>query len=181
MNLALPEQFFTDRLGVFRLCHEDAEEIFYTYASKEEATRFVSWPTHRRLSDTRSFLSFCHDGWDSGVDYSFAIRLPNRRLVGSCGVINDDGSLQFGYILSPSQWGNGYATEVCRRLMGLLSALPSVKAIGTFVDAENVASARVLVKSGLNEFERREKWFRFVNQGNQPKDCVLYRLPLRRQ
>lgn len=176
----MSEQFFTDRLRCHRLRHEDAEEIFYTYASKAEATTFVSWPTHRSLADTRSFLSYCRAAWESGNDYSFAIRLRQGRLIGSCGVINDEGSLQFGYVLSPTQWGNGYATEVCRRLMELLTALPGVKTIGSFVDAENVASARVLIKSGLQEIERREKWFRFVNQGNQPKDCVLFRFPLLR-
>jgi ribosomal-protein-alanine N-acetyltransferase len=179
MRLALPEQFSTNRLWCHRLRREDAEEIFYTYASKTEATRFVSWRTHSSLADTRSFLSYCVNAWESGNDYTFGIRLPNRRLIGSCGVVNDEGILQFGYIISPSQWGNGYATEVCQRLMDLLSALPNVKTIGTFVDAENVASARVLIKSGLQELERREKWFRFVNQGNKQKDCILFRLPLR--
>lgn len=176
----MPEAFRTARLGAFRLRHEDAEEIFYTYASKPEATKYVSWPTHRTLADTRGYLYFARAGWQAGVDFTYGLRLPNRRLIGSCGVVNDKGSLQFGYILSPSQWGNGYATEVCCQLMQILSKISGVRSITTFVDAENEASAKVLIKSGLQLIERRERWFRFVNQGNAEKDCLLFRWPMPR-
>ncbi len=176
-RLDMPEEFRTARVGAFRLRHEDAEEIFYTYASKPEATKYVSWPTHQKLDDTRAYLSFARSGWAAGIDFSYGLRLANRRLIGSCGVVNDRGSLQFGYILSPSQWGQGYATEVCRELMALLGELKGVHSIGTFVDADNAASARVLSKAGLQLVERRERWFRFVNQGNMEKDCLLFRLP----
>lgn len=172
----MPESFHTERLGAYRLRHEDAEEIFYTYASKPEATRFVSWPTHQTLRDTRSYLLRTCRGWDLGVDYSFGIRLNHGRLIGSCGVVYVDGVVQFGYIFSPNLWGRGFATEACRALLDLLVKMPEVRSIGTFVDADNLASIRVLEKSGLRCVDRREKWFRFVNQGNTLKDCLLFRL-----
>jgi hypothetical protein len=52
----LPELYQTDRLVVARLRYEDAEEMFYAYASKPEATRFVTWLTHKSIADTRSYL-----------------------------------------------------------------------------------------------------------------------------
>ena len=100
------------------------------------------------------------------------------RLVGSFGVVNDNGKLQFGYIFSPSQWGNGYATEVCRAMMPLLCCEREVYRIQSFVDAENTASAKVLMKSGLQEEAWLPKWFKFINQGDAPKDCILFRLPM---
>lgn len=179
MKLNLPERIDTDRLSLFRLRYEDAEEIFYTYASKPEATRFMSWPTHGGIKDTRNFMEYAVAGWNAGTDYSFAIRMQkDNRLIGSCGLMNDDGKIQFGYVLSPTQWNNGYGTEVCRKLMSTLKGLEGVFRVSTFVDSENIASAKVLMKSGLVEEARLEKWFRFVNQGNEPKDCILFKLPL---
>ncbi len=180
-SLVMPESFNTERMVASRLRHEDAEEIFYTYASKPEATKYVSWPTHSSMEDTRRFLQYTRSGWNAGLDYGYSLRIAGHRLVGSCGAVNNNGSIQFGYILSPSQWGKGLATEACRKLMEILSSLRGVQSIGTFVDAENTASARVLLKSGLTEIERRVRWFRFVNQGNQQKDCILFRLPLPRR
>ena len=179
MILSIPEQFETERLALRRLKYEEAEEIFYTYASKPEATKFMSWPTHKSLADTRIFLKYAANGWRAGTDYSFSIRLrESNRLIGGCGILHDEGKIQFGYILSPTQWGRGYATEVCKKLMSIVKGLAGVYRVSTFVDTENVASANVLLKSGLVEEARLEKWFKFVNQDNRPKDCLLFRLPL---
>ena len=61
--------------------------------------------------------------------------------------------------------------------MPLLRTQHNVYRINTFVDAENVASANVLLKAGLIEEARLSKWFRFVNQDNEAKDCILFKLP----
>jgi [ribosomal protein S5]-alanine N-acetyltransferase len=176
--MKLPEQFETEHLLMQRLRYEDAAEIFYTYASKPEATKFMSWPTHESIRDTERFLKSTADGWKRGIDFSYSIRLKStNRFVGGCGVLNDEGKIQFGYVLGPMHWGNGYATEVCQMLLSILKEMKDVYRIGTFVDAENVASAKVLYKSGMVEEAHLVKWLRFPNQRNEPKDCILFKLP----
>ena len=173
-----PAQIETARLTLQRLRYEDAEEIFYKYASKSEATKYVSWPTHQRIIETRIYLKHAVLGWSLGVDYSFSVRIKeSNQLIGTFGTINENGRLQFGYIFSPTQWGKGYATEVCQVMLPLLKLQLGVFRIGTFIDAENVASAKVLQKCGLIEEARLTKWFRFINQNNEAKDCILFKLP----
>lgn len=179
MPLPFPERVTTGRLALERLRYEDAEEIFFSYASKPEVTRFVSWPTHRTIEDTRGFLRYAVAGWSAGTDYSYSIRtLDHGRLIGSIGFMNEGGRLQFGYALSPTQWGLGYATEACRAMLGIVTQFQGVFRIHTFVDVDNKASARVLEKSGLVLEARLDNWFRFVNQGGAARDCLLFRLPL---
>lgn len=165
----------TERLFLQRLKYEDAEEIFYAYASKPEATRYLSWPTHQSIDETRIFLKYAVESWNYGTDYSYSIRLKNGILIGSIGVINDDGKVQLGYVISPNHWRNGYTTEAGMRILALLKNFKELYRIGTFVDAENVASIRVLKKCGMIEEAHLPKWFRFINQNNQPKDCILFR------
>lgn len=180
MKLSLPSTLETDRLLLQRLRYEDADEIFHTYASKPEAARYVSWPTHGSIRDTRTFLRAAIPAWDAGVDYSYTIRWKDtHRLAGSIGALHDQGKIQFGYVLGPVHWGRGVATEVVHQLLTMLREQPTIYRLGTFVDAENVASARVLQKCGLEEEARLPRWFRFVNQQNTPKDCILFRYPLR--
>ncbi len=180
IRLDLPEQFTTERLLLQRLRYEDAEEIFYTYASKPEATRYMSWPTHQSIDDTRTFLQYAVWAWKEGTDYSYSLRLKtNGRLVGSIGIMNEQGKIQFGYILSPVWWNNGLATEACKQIMELLKRQPGIFRISTFVDAENIASARVLEKCGLIKEASLVNWMRFPNQQNQPKDCAVYVLPIK--
>ena len=177
-QLNIPQKIETSRLLLQRLRYEDAEEIFYTYASKPEATRYLAWQTHKSIEDTRAFIRYAIESWHRGSDYSFSIRIKStNQFIGSFGLIHEEGKIQFGYVLSPVHWGYGYATEVCSKMMDLLKTIPSLYRIGTFVDSENEASVKVLLNSGLVEEARLEKWFRFINQGNEPKDCILFRLP----
>lgn len=176
--LELPERLDSKRVYLERLRYEFAEEIFHAYASKPEATTYVAWPTHQTLNDTRSYLQYAVAAWKQGTDYSYAIRLKDSgRLIGSIGCLNDVGKIQFGYILNPIFWNQGYATEATTLVLTKLCQIPGIYRIWTFVDADNQASSRVLHKCGMVEEARLSQWFRFVNQGNQPKDCVLYKMP----
>ena len=177
MNLSIAEQVDTQRLRLQRFRSEDAEEIFYTYASKPEAIKFMAWPTHQSIRDTRNFLNYAVQGWATGDDFSYAIRLRGtNRMIGSCGMMNEAGKIQFGYVLGPMHWGCGYATEATRAMLQLVKNQKEIFRIGSFVDTENLASINVLKKCGLIQEARLEKWFRFPNQNNEPKDCLLFRL-----
>lgn len=176
--LNLPEQLTTERLLLQRLRYEDAEEIFYAYASKPEVTRYVTWPTHTSIKVTREYIHYAHHAWNQGLDYSYTIRLrETSQLIGSYGVINEDGRVQFGYIISPTFWNQGIATEACAALTTLLKTKPQLYRIGTFVDCDNVASAKVLEKCGYQREATLQRWLSFPNQENKPKDCWVYVLP----
>ena len=174
-RLMLPEKIETDRLILTRLRYEEAEEIFYSYASKPEATRYLSFPTHQTMGDTRNFVIYAVSAWNSGDEYVYGIRLKEEyRFIGTIGAINDDGKVHFGYCVSPTQWGRGYATEAALALVSLLKQEKHVHRIWAFADAENPASHHVLLKCGLVEEARLIKWFRFINQDNQARDCVFF-------
>lgn len=179
ITLSLPETIRTERLILERLRYEDAPEIFYAYASKPEVTRWVSWLTHRSVEDTLDFLGHVTKAWSLGKDYSYAIRIAQSNiLIGSIGIINNDGDLQFGYALGPSHWRKGYATEACRALLELAAHMPDAKRISTFVSIENLASIRVLEKCGLKREASLKKWFLFPNAGPEKHDCFSYVYPL---
>ncbi len=162
-----------------RLKYEDAEEIFYAYASKSEATRYVTWATHQTIKDTLKYLSFAVPAWNSGASFSYTIRLmQDNRLIGSIGAINEGGRVHFGYIISPLWWNKGFATEACHVLLAQLIQEKSVFRIWTFVDVENESSSAVLRKCGLIEEARMIQWHSFVNQDNKAKDCIFFRYPL---
>ena len=175
IRLNLPEKIETERLRLQRLRYEDAEEIFYSYASKPEVTKYLAFPTHRSVTDARNFLAYTTVAWTNGTDYSFGIRLKNdNRMIGSIGFINENGKVQFGYALSPTFWNQGLMTEACKAALEILKKQKDIHRIWTFIDAENAASGKVLTKCGLVEEARLSRWHRFVNQGNEPKDCILY-------
>lgn len=176
--LNLSASLETDRLLIQRLKYEDAAEIFYAYASKSAATKFVTWPTHQAVADTDQYLRKTIPAWSDGLEFGYSIRIKTySRLIGSIGAVNDDGKIQFGYIISPTHWNQGYATEACSALLNQLKGMTQISRIWTFIDAENVASKKVLLKVGMIEEAVEKNWFRFVNQGDQLKDCILFHWP----
>ena len=178
VRLNLPETIETSRLTLHRLRYEDAEEIFYSYASKPEVTKYLAFPTHQSVTDARNFIRYARIAWDNGTECVLGIRLKaSHRLIGSIGVVNENGKVNFGYAISPTQWGRGLTTEACRALLTHLKNQKDIYRIWTFVDAENIASSKVILKCGLVEEARLKNWFRFINQDNKPKDCILYLLP----
>ncbi|GIV36260.1 MAG: acetyltransferase [Cyclobacteriaceae bacterium] len=177
LRLPFAEQLDAGTLHLQRLRYEDAEEIFYAYASKPDATRFVTWPTHNRLADTRTFLRYAVQAWNAGHDFYYSIRLAGtNRLAGSIGAVVRGNEAQVGYVISPALWGRGIATAACFALSGLLKNMPQLARIWTFVDAENTASQRVLQKCGWTRSELKPAYFAFVNQGNRLKDCYEFTL-----
>ena len=62
-----------------------------------------------------------------------------------------DAEIEVGYILKPSAWGKGYATEICRRLLEFAFTDSPMKEVVACIDDRNSASRNVLLKSGMEE------------------------------
>jgi ribosomal-protein-alanine N-acetyltransferase len=65
-----------------------------------------------------------------------------------------DADIEIGYFLKRSAWGRGYATEVCKRLLQFAFQEVSLNEVVASVDEDNVASKKVLEKSGLLDHGR---------------------------
>jgi [ribosomal protein S5]-alanine N-acetyltransferase len=138
--LDLPEQFLTlqtPRLILRKLELADAEDIF-AYASDPQVTAHTSWTTHQSIDDTYEYLrNFVFELYrsDKGMDWGI-VEKASGKLIGTCGLYTNPTHrrAELGYTLSRAYWGQG---------------LQRVQAI---CNVENVASARVLEKSGM-QFE----------------------------
>ena len=60
-----------------------------------------------------------------------------------------DVDVEVGYALKPSAWGQGIATEVCRRLLRFAFEESPLKEVVSTIEDGNVRSRNVLEKSGL--------------------------------
>ncbi|MFZ9982580.1 MAG: GNAT family N-acetyltransferase [Cyclobacteriaceae bacterium] len=171
----LPEKTELERVTLFKSRVTDAEEIFYAYASKPEATKYLSWKTHGSIDDTRTYLSIVEKTWKQGLQASFAVRLKkSHRLIGACGCTFSDGIFQVGYVFSPLFWGMGFATESCKGLIAEILKVKHVNRICSFVDVDNHASARVLEKSGFKQERVEPEYFIACNQGGIRKDARIF-------
>lgn len=57
--------------------------------------------------------------------------------------------VEVGYLLVPSAWGKGYATEICARLLRFAFEMTDLPRIVAVTDPGNRASQKVLAKCGM--------------------------------
>ena len=60
-----------------------------------------------------------------------------------------ESAIEIGYFLKEAEWGKGYATEACKRLLQFAFEDSPLTKIVAVIDDENEASRQVLEKSGL--------------------------------
>jgi RimJ/RimL family protein N-acetyltransferase len=60
-----------------------------------------------------------------------------------------EGDIELGYFLKPSAWGKGYATDIARRLLEFAFRESPLEELVASVHDENLASKKVLEKSGF--------------------------------
>jgi RimJ/RimL family protein N-acetyltransferase len=115
-----PERVETERLVLRRPRPDDAEAIFTRYASDPEVTRYLSFPRHASLENTRAFLALSDADWSRWPAGPYLIERRDRsELIGSTGLSFETGQrAATGYLLAREAWGRGYATEARDRGRG---------------------------------------------------------------
>jgi RimJ/RimL family protein N-acetyltransferase len=97
------------------------------------------------------------------------------KLIGSCGLGERDGEAELGYWIARLYWGQGYAAEAAKAVVGIAKALGHAKLVaGHFTD--NPASGRVLRKVGFRPLGRCEQ--RYSAGRGREVATALFELPL---
>jgi len=144
------ERIETERLILRRPVAADAPAIYERYAADPEATRYLAWPRHRSIDDTRGFLSFSDHEWQRAAagPYLIVSRDDGRVLGGTGLTFETPARASTGYVISRDSWGRGYATEALVAMAGLARQLGVIR-LYALCHASHRASARVLEKGGF--------------------------------
>ncbi len=156
----------TSRLILREFVWDDWPAVL-AYQSEPAYLRYNPWTT-RTADDVQAFVQRFID-WqreEPRYRYQLAITLPETgELIGNCGLrLEHPGAMEgdIGYEFAPQHWGNGYATEAARSMLALGFEELRLHRIWAGCIAENVGSAHVLEKIGMQrEGQHRDKeWFK---------------------
>ena len=170
-----PNEMETVRLRLRPMGTGDAQTVFETYAQDEQVTRFLTWQPHRSIDETRRYMQACKIAWREGTAFPWALlRKSDDRLIGSIELRIDQHTVEIGYVIARSFWGQGYASEAARSLVDWAYAHPAIYRVWASCDAENMASARVLEKAGLVFEGRLQRWLHHSAHHGLPRDVLVY-------
>ena len=143
----------TKRLRIEALRADHAPLLFdalddaaiYTYIPDER---------HPNVGSLARRYAFLECGAPDGVEevwLNWALqRIDTGAYIGTLqATIVPEARAYIGYVLTPSAWGQGFAREACRWLVGELESAFAVDEIVATVDTRNLRSARLLEDLGF--------------------------------
>lgn len=143
----------TDRLILRQFKIEDAENVFNNWASDDEVTKYLTWPTHSSVEMSRSYMEFCINGYNEKNVYQWGMELKNsHELIGNISVvkiIDEIDSVELGWVIGRKWWGNGYTAEAAKRLLEFFFTEVGANRICAGHDVNNPNSGRVMQKIGM--------------------------------
>jgi [ribosomal protein S5]-alanine N-acetyltransferase len=160
----------TERLILREYRQDDWPEIL-AYQSDPLYLRYYDW-TGRTPDAVQEFVQMFLDQQQEQprIKFQLAVTLKStRQLIGSCGIRlkaahAHEGDI--GYELSPKHWGQGYATEAASAILEFGFTRLGLHRVWSWCVADNVGSARVLQKLGMqaegrlreNEYYKGRYW-----------------------
>ncbi|MDD9933055.1 MAG: GNAT family N-acetyltransferase [Myxococcales bacterium] len=169
-----PECLESSRLILRPPGQEDAPAIFDGYARDPEVVRYLTWPVHRDLGDTRAFLDSAERDWTRGKSFTWALtERGDDTCLGMVGFRPEGFRGDMGYVLRRDRWGRGYMSEAAGRLLDWLKAQPELYRVSAVCDVDNHASARVMEKIGM-QYEGIQRRAMRHNIDEEPRDVKSY-------
>ena len=140
----------------------------YTDRDKDDFVRLLTDPLVMRYVDKGPlspdqaealWRRLMDDFYPNGIDTIWAVfAKDDGRYVGNASLRprpERQKDWEVGYYLKPAEWGKGFATEIATRLVRFGFETAGLNEVYATVDKENLASIKVLEKSGL-AFYRKE-------------------------
>ncbi|MDB6100191.1 MAG: family N-acetyltransferase [Gammaproteobacteria bacterium] len=174
--MSAPERVETDRLVLRKPTVADIGAIYARYASDPKVTRFLSWPRHNVIDDTRAFIRFSETEWQGWPAGPYLIEARDTGiLLGGTGLGFETAQrAATGYVLAQDAWGRGYATEALHAIVGIAASV-AVRRLQALCHPEHAASRRVLEKCGFACEATLRQYAQFPNlRPGEPSDVLCY-------
>lgn len=155
LSIVTEKKFYRTGPETPRLLHrafevEDAE-AFFALNSTPDVMRFTGEPKCESVSEARIAIANYPDFDEVGFGRWACVLKETGDLIGFCGLkyLSDIDVVDIGYRFLPKYWGQGLATEACQASLQFGFQQLQLSRIYAFVLPQNLASVRVLQKTGF--------------------------------
>lgn len=156
----------TERLVLRRFCTDDAQAMFDNWASDDEVSKYLTWPTHTDLTISQWVVNDWVLSYDKEDSYHWAIEFEGQA-IGSISVVGKDDDVKkahIGYCIGRNWWRKGIMSEALKAVMDYLFDEVGMNRIEACYDPNNPNSGRVMAKCGM-KYEGTHRQSGRNNQG----------------
>lgn len=165
----------TSRLLAKPAAVEDAQVVFADYASDPAVSKYMTWEPHRHIDETTDFLRRCERTWTEGSEFTWTLwTKDDEALAGILSIRMDASAVHLGYALAQRWWRQGLMTEALKPVIQWALAQPTIYRVWATCDVDNIASARLLDRMGMEHEGVLRRWLMHPNVSDIPRDCLCY-------
>ena len=170
-----PKILKTERLRLRKAKLADAEAIFRQYAQDPEVTKYVSWRAHQSIDETREYMRMCLLAWDVGKAFHWVIEsVEDKQVMGMIIARVAAEKWEIGFVLARPHWRQGYMTEALKAIIAWALKQKEIHRVWAVCDVDNIASARVMEKVGMEREGVLKRWSVHPNISDEPRDSYCY-------
>lgn len=163
------EYMETSRLILRKFTTEDAEAMYYNWASSDEVTKYLTWPAHNNISISKTILEEWTANYNKKNYYQWAIVLKENGFdpIGCIGVNHYDDAVKLahiGYCIGQRWWHKGITSEALQNVIDFLCDRVGMQRIESRHDPKNTNSGAVMRKCGM-KYEGTLRKADWNNQG----------------
>ena len=169
MNHIGTQTIETERLILRRFELSDAQAMFDNWASDDEVTKYLTWPSYTDVAAVEQKLEQWVSRYADADRYHWAIVLKGNGpepigSIGACHWHEDEEVPEIGYCMGKRWWHRGIMSEALGAVIDFLFDRVGVERIIARHDVNNPHSGGVMRKCGMRFEEIQEKAHR-NNQG----------------
>ncbi|WP_123054221.1 GNAT family N-acetyltransferase [Clostridium sp. JN-1] len=143
----------TERLILRKFTLSDTDDMYKNWASDDEVTKFLSWPTHKDLEVSRKVIDTWIKDYASDKNYQWCIEFKSiGEAIGSIGVVNyreNIEAVEIGYCIGRKYWNQGITSEALKALIKFFFQEVGANRIEAKHDLLNSNSGKVMIKCGM--------------------------------
>ncbi len=144
----------TKRLTLRRFTIDDAESMYYNWASDPEVTKYLTWPTHTNVEETQQVIRQWESDCEKEDCYQWAIELNEiEQPIGSISAVkvtDEIEAVEIGYCIGKDYWHHGYTSEALAEVMRFFFEEVGANRICAAHDTKNPNSGKVMEKCGMS-------------------------------
>ena len=137
-----------------RYVNADAAAMYKNWASDQEVTRFLTWPTHPNQEVSGRVIEDWVNQYSDDSYYHWAITLKDNgeEPIGDIAVVSLKENVSMahvGYCIGRNWWHQGITSEALKAVMEFLFDVVDVNRIEARHDPRNPNSGKVMEKCGM--------------------------------
>lgn len=143
----------TKRLILRKEKMEDADILYHSLGCDPEITKYTGWNPYATITSAREKVVEDLSNYNKGGCYAWIIQ-HGQDVVGTVGAYGyepDISSIEIGYSIFRSAWGNGFASEAVSEVLRYLFENEKINRVHAWCHSENKASSKVLERAGFRQ------------------------------